>query len=107
MFLEMIRYLPFMSTKVFFLVVMERLKKSPNKHQPCGMLEGRQEIKKLISKSWLTQIKKVLSFMGYDYVEGTLCPDSWPEEQELKYIWFIKLKNFNVTQNTILFSLKM
>lgn len=25
--------------------------------------------------------KKVLSIMGKDYVEGTSCPDSWPEEQ--------------------------
>ncbi|XP_022163236.1 uncharacterized protein LOC111028787 [Myzus persicae] len=25
--------------------------------------------------------QKVLSVMGYDYVEGTSCPDSWPEEQ--------------------------
>jgi len=30
--------------------------------------------------------QKVLSVMGYDYVEGTSCPDSWPEEQVLKYI---------------------
>jgi len=28
--------------------------------------------------------KKVLGLMGYDYVEGTECPDSWPEEQVLK-----------------------
>ncbi|XP_022161251.1 uncharacterized protein LOC111027259 [Myzus persicae] len=26
--------------------------------------------------------KKVLSIIGNEYVEGTSCPDSWPEEQE-------------------------
>lgn len=25
--------------------------------------------------------KKVLSIIGNEYVEGTLCLDSWPEEQ--------------------------
>lgn len=24
--------------------------------------------------------KKVLGLVGYDYIEGTNCPDSWPDE---------------------------
>lgn len=32
------------------------------------------------------QEKKVLGLMGFEYVEGTTCPDSFPEDQVLKYL---------------------
>jgi len=28
---------------------------------------------------------KVLGLMGFEYVEGTTCPDSFPDDQVLKY----------------------
>jgi len=30
---------------------------------------------------------KVLGIVGFDYVEGTACPDSWPEELVSKFIF--------------------
>jgi len=35
--------------------------------------------------------KKVLSIIGNDYVEGTSCPDSWPEEQ----VYILNKSNIN------------
>lgn len=47
------------------------------KHQKNWVQTGNENV----DLPQLLDLDKVLSIMGYDYVEGTLCPDSWPEKQ--------------------------
>lgn len=41
---------------------------------------------------------KVLSIIGNDYVAGTSCPESWPEEQVF-YVYTLNIINLLVNDN--------